>query len=142
MDESSKSVATINIANTQDDYTTEDVNRLRQRFPTIPAEDEEDYDEHNEMILNVRQKKDDMTSFSQTLNYVLVHSTKPASEAHSMVGRIMRQSNGFQAWRQLTLHYMQVDIEFNNLNFLDFAQPCNQAGTQQQNTSHDNTTSG
>eukprot|EP00971_Amphidinium_carterae_P190476 3780263-Amphidinium_carterae.1 len=48
------------------------------------------------MTLNIRKKKDDITSFSQTLNYVLVHSTKPGSEAHSMVKRIMRQSNGFE----------------------------------------------
>eukprot|EP00971_Amphidinium_carterae_P106437 2108344-Amphidinium_carterae.1 len=49
MDESSRSVDAIDIANIQDDYTTEDVNRLHLRFPAISAEDEEEYDEYNEM---------------------------------------------------------------------------------------------
>eukprot|EP00971_Amphidinium_carterae_P241342 4792126-Amphidinium_carterae.2 len=123
MDESSRLDETINIANIQSKYTTEDVNRLRQRFPTIPAEDEVDYDEYNKITLNIKIKifkRDDITSFSQTLNYRLVHSTKPGSEAPSMARRIMKQSNGF----------------------LYFAQLCNQTGTQQQNKSHDNTTSG
>eukprot|EP00971_Amphidinium_carterae_P222845 4422362-Amphidinium_carterae.1 len=105
MDESSRSVETVNIANIQDDYTTKGVNRLRQQFPTIPTKNEEYYDEYNEMTLKFRKKKDDIRSFSQTLNYVLVHSTNLGSEAHSMVRRIMKQSNGFEAWRQLTLHY-------------------------------------
>eukprot|EP00971_Amphidinium_carterae_P193608 3841622-Amphidinium_carterae.1 len=43
MDESSRSVEKISIADIQDDYTTEDVIRLRQRFPTRPPEDEDDY---------------------------------------------------------------------------------------------------
>eukprot|EP00971_Amphidinium_carterae_P036116 709730-Amphidinium_carterae.1 len=57
------------------------------------------------MTLNVRKKKnnDDIMSFNQTLNYAFVHSTKRGSEAHSVVRRIMRQSSGFDAWRQLTL---------------------------------------
>eukprot|EP00971_Amphidinium_carterae_P339970 6478075-Amphidinium_carterae.2 len=63
LDESSSSVETINIANVQDDYTIEDVNRLRQRFPTIPAENEEDYDEYNEMTLNNRKNRNDITRF-------------------------------------------------------------------------------
>eukprot|EP00971_Amphidinium_carterae_P089888 1779508-Amphidinium_carterae.7 len=72
------------------------------------------------MTLNIRRKRHDMTNFSQTLNYVLVHATKPGSEAHPRSRRIMRQSYGFEAWLQLTLHY---------------------AGQQQKN-SHDNTTHG
>eukprot|EP00971_Amphidinium_carterae_P156894 3110278-Amphidinium_carterae.1 len=75
MDKSSRSVETINIANIQDGYTRE-VNRLHLRLPCIPAEDEEEHDEYNEMTLNIRGKRDDITSFSQTLNYVLVHATK------------------------------------------------------------------
>eukprot|EP00971_Amphidinium_carterae_P059714 1181397-Amphidinium_carterae.1 len=72
MNQSSRSVESINIANIQDEYTREDVNRLHLRFLTIPAEDEEEYDQHNEMTVNIRR-------------------------------RIMRQSNGFEVWRQLTL---------------------------------------
>eukprot|EP00971_Amphidinium_carterae_P076152 1504072-Amphidinium_carterae.3 len=56
MDEFSKSVETVNIAHIQDDCTTENVNRLRQRFRTIPAENEEEYDEYNEMTMNFRKK--------------------------------------------------------------------------------------
>eukprot|EP00971_Amphidinium_carterae_P236434 4692202-Amphidinium_carterae.1 len=44
-------------------------------------------------------------NFNQTLNYVLLHSTKPGSEAHSIVRRVMRQSNGFEPRRQLQLHF-------------------------------------
>eukprot|EP00971_Amphidinium_carterae_P027123 534751-Amphidinium_carterae.1 len=105
MDKFSRSVETINIANIQYDYRTEDVNRLHHRFPATPAEKDEDYDKYHEMTLNIRRKKDDITNFSQALNYVLVHATQPGSEAHSMVRRIMRQSNGFEAWRQFTLQY-------------------------------------
>eukprot|EP00971_Amphidinium_carterae_P058708 1160894-Amphidinium_carterae.1 len=43
----------------------------------------------------------DIVSFSQTLNYVLLHATEPGSEAHSITMRVMRQSNGFESWRQL-----------------------------------------
>eukprot|EP00971_Amphidinium_carterae_P003171 62340-Amphidinium_carterae.1 len=56
------------------------------------------------MSLTIR-KKEEITSVSQTLNYVLVHATKPGSEPHSMIKRIMRTANGFEAWRQLNLHY-------------------------------------
>eukprot|EP00971_Amphidinium_carterae_P338423 6475745-Amphidinium_carterae.1 len=57
--------------------------------------------------MNMRKKKDDIASFSQTLNYVLVHSTKPGNEAHSIVRRIMRQSSGFEE-----------DTELNNVTLL------------------------
>eukprot|EP00971_Amphidinium_carterae_P277289 5503222-Amphidinium_carterae.1 len=68
-------------------------------------DEQQEFDEYNDMTLTIRRKRDEITSFPQTLNYVLAHSTKPCSEAHSMIKRIMRQSNGFEAWRQLTLHY-------------------------------------
>eukprot|EP00971_Amphidinium_carterae_P089734 1776752-Amphidinium_carterae.2 len=73
-------------------------------FPNAPTEDDE-LEEYKEILLNIGRKRDEITSFSQTLNYLLVHSTKPGSEAHSMIKRIMRQSNGFEAWRQLTMHF-------------------------------------
>eukprot|EP00971_Amphidinium_carterae_P148640 2947027-Amphidinium_carterae.1 len=58
-----------------------------------------------DMKVNIRKMKDDIVNFSQTLNYVLLHSTKPGSEAHSIIRRTMRQSNGFESWRQLQLHF-------------------------------------
>eukprot|EP00971_Amphidinium_carterae_P271620 5389686-Amphidinium_carterae.1 len=47
----------------------------------------------------------DIVSFSQTLNYVLLHATKQGSEAHPIIRRVMRQSNGFESWRQLQLQF-------------------------------------
>eukprot|EP00971_Amphidinium_carterae_P335316 6471117-Amphidinium_carterae.1 len=47
----------------------------------------------------------DIVSFSPTLNYVLLHATKAGSEAHSIIRRVMRQSNGFETWRQLQLQF-------------------------------------
>eukprot|EP00971_Amphidinium_carterae_P160320 3178206-Amphidinium_carterae.4 len=49
--------------------------------------------------------RDDIANFSQALNYVLLHATKPGSEAHSVIRQAMRQSNGFKSWRQLQLHF-------------------------------------
>eukprot|EP00971_Amphidinium_carterae_P078027 1543834-Amphidinium_carterae.1 len=39
---------------------------------------------------NIRHKRDEITNFSQTLNDVSAHSTKPGSETHSMIRKIMR----------------------------------------------------
>eukprot|EP00971_Amphidinium_carterae_P173917 3447446-Amphidinium_carterae.1 len=86
------------------DYTAEDYIKWNNKFPTAPAEDTNEYEECNEMTMNIRKRKDDIASFSQTLNYLLVHSTRPGSEAGSIVRRIMRQSSRFEACRQLTLH--------------------------------------
>eukprot|EP00971_Amphidinium_carterae_P207478 4116720-Amphidinium_carterae.1 len=47
----------------------------------------------------------DIVSFSQALNYVLLHATKQGNEAHSIVRRVMRQSNGSESWRQLQLQF-------------------------------------
>eukprot|EP00971_Amphidinium_carterae_P011437 225181-Amphidinium_carterae.2 len=106
MEESGRSIETIETKNIQDASTADDDTRLRQRFPNILTEDEQEHnDAYNNMTLTIRRKRVEITNFSQTLNYVLVHSTKPDSETPSMIGRIMRQSNGFEAWRQITLHY-------------------------------------
>eukprot|EP00971_Amphidinium_carterae_P162089 3213058-Amphidinium_carterae.2 len=40
---------------------------------------------------------------------MLLHATKPSSEAHSIIRRVMRQSNGFESWRQLQLHFAGGD---------------------------------
>eukprot|EP00971_Amphidinium_carterae_P207651 4120392-Amphidinium_carterae.1 len=104
MEESGRSVETTDVKNIQNAYTADDVARLQQRFSNIPTEDDE-LGKYNDMRLAIRRRKDKITSFSQTLNYVLVHSTKPGSETRSMIRRIMKRSNGFKVWRQLTLHY-------------------------------------
>eukprot|EP00971_Amphidinium_carterae_P135756 2689745-Amphidinium_carterae.1 len=76
------------------------------RYPIQPTEDETDeFADYVEMSLSIRKKRDEITSVSQTLKYVLVHATKPGSEPHSMIIRIMRTANGFEAWRQLSLQY-------------------------------------
>eukprot|EP00971_Amphidinium_carterae_P232121 4606404-Amphidinium_carterae.1 len=77
--------------------------------------------------LNIRKKKDDIMSSSQTLNY----SSKSGSEAHSIVRRIMRQSSAFEAWRQLMLHHAggRRAQQFSLLRTI--VQPS--AGIQQQN---------
>eukprot|EP00971_Amphidinium_carterae_P120354 2384759-Amphidinium_carterae.2 len=86
MDECTRSVETLNITIIQDDYTPDDA-----------AEGTDEHEKYTEMTANIRKKKDDILNFSQTLNYVLVHSTKTGSEAHSIVRRIMRQSSAFEA---------------------------------------------
>eukprot|EP00971_Amphidinium_carterae_P017403 343001-Amphidinium_carterae.3 len=47
----------------------------------------------------------DIVSLRQTLNYVLPHATKQGSEAHAIIRKVMRQSNGFEFWRQLQLQF-------------------------------------
>eukprot|EP00971_Amphidinium_carterae_P053069 1045230-Amphidinium_carterae.1 len=92
-DNGTSSIDVVNIFEIQDDYTSEDYIKLNNKSPAISAEDTDEYEDYNEMMMYIRKKKDDIASFSLTLNYVLVHSTK-----------LMRQSSGFEAWRQLTLH--------------------------------------
>eukprot|EP00971_Amphidinium_carterae_P124021 2456240-Amphidinium_carterae.1 len=96
MENSTKSIETVNISDMQDEYTAEDMTWLNNKSPVVPARDDtDDYEEYNEMTLIIRKKRDDIMSFSQTLNYVLVHSTKPGSEADYIVRRVMKQSSGF-----------------------------------------------
>eukprot|EP00971_Amphidinium_carterae_P079461 1572320-Amphidinium_carterae.2 len=54
----------------------------------------------------MEKKKADIAHYSQTLNYVLLHATEQGSEPHSIMRRVMRQSNGFESWRQLHLHFV------------------------------------
>eukprot|EP00971_Amphidinium_carterae_P064148 1269926-Amphidinium_carterae.1 len=105
MDKCTIFVETVSISDIQNEYTADYVTKLNNIFPSAPAEDTDEYGEYNEMTLNIRKKRDDIMSFSQTLNYMLVHSTKPGSETYSIVRQVMKQSNGFEAWRQLTLRY-------------------------------------
>eukprot|EP00971_Amphidinium_carterae_P123142 2438374-Amphidinium_carterae.1 len=52
-----------------------------------------------------KKKKADIAHFSQTLNYVILHATKQGSEPHSIMRRVIRESNGFESWRRLHLHF-------------------------------------
>eukprot|EP00971_Amphidinium_carterae_P330669 6463831-Amphidinium_carterae.5 len=65
------------------DPQSDDITRFTTRLPAAPDEDANNYDENIDLTLNIRKKRDDITNFSQTLNYVFVHSTKPESEAHA-----------------------------------------------------------
>eukprot|EP00971_Amphidinium_carterae_P125259 2481940-Amphidinium_carterae.2 len=110
MDNCTSSIDAVNI---HDDYRAEDYVKLNNKLPAVTSEDTDEYEEHNEMTMNIRKKKDDIASFSQALNYVFAHSTKPGSEAHS----IMRQSSGFEAWRHLTLHHAGGHPTSSSTNF-------------------------
>eukprot|EP00971_Amphidinium_carterae_P202215 4012545-Amphidinium_carterae.1 len=100
MDESAKSIEAIELRNIQDAYVAEDTNYRDQKYPAQPMEEEQyELAEYAELSLTIRKKREEISSVSQTLNYVLVHATKPGSEPHSMIRRIMRTANGFEAWR-------------------------------------------
>eukprot|EP00971_Amphidinium_carterae_P312915 6218539-Amphidinium_carterae.5 len=58
-----------------------------------------------DLTVTVKKMRGDIVSFSQTLNHVLLHATKPGSEAHSITRKEMRQSNGFESWRRPQLHF-------------------------------------
>eukprot|EP00971_Amphidinium_carterae_P050370 992363-Amphidinium_carterae.2 len=67
----------------------------------VALQDSEDnYDDFMDMTVNIKKMRGDIVNFSQTLNYALLHATKPSSEAHTIIKRAMRQSNGFESWRQ------------------------------------------
>eukprot|EP00971_Amphidinium_carterae_P339413 6477227-Amphidinium_carterae.1 len=50
----------------------------------------------------------DIANFSQTLNYVLPHATKPGSETHSITRRVIRKSNGFESWPNQQSPHLQL----------------------------------
>eukprot|EP00971_Amphidinium_carterae_P313663 6234156-Amphidinium_carterae.1 len=50
-----------------------------------------------------KKKKADILQFSQILNYALLHATKSGSEPHSIMRRVMRQSNGGHRAQQFSL---------------------------------------
>eukprot|EP00971_Amphidinium_carterae_P094156 1863565-Amphidinium_carterae.5 len=97
MDDSAKSIEAIGIRNIQDAYVEEDVQYIDNKYPIQPTEDEADeLEDYNDLTLSIRKKRDEITSISQTLNYVLVHATKPGSEPYSMIRRIMRTADGLE----------------------------------------------
>eukprot|EP00971_Amphidinium_carterae_P313164 6223849-Amphidinium_carterae.2 len=98
MDDGTKSVTVILLGDIQDEYTANE-----GKFSVALQEGENDYDEYMDMTINIKKMRRDIVNFSQTLNYVLLHVTKPGSEAHSVIRRVMRQSNGLESWRQLQL---------------------------------------
>eukprot|EP00971_Amphidinium_carterae_P125726 2490680-Amphidinium_carterae.1 len=72
MEESAKSMEAIDLRNIQDAYVAEDTNYRDTRYPVPPNEDDQDeFADYVEMSLNIRNKKEEITSVSQTLNYVL-----------------------------------------------------------------------
>eukprot|EP00971_Amphidinium_carterae_P173910 3447354-Amphidinium_carterae.1 len=78
MEASAKSMEAIELRNIQDAYVAEDTNYRDMRYPIQPNEDDQDeFADYIEMSLNIRKKTDEITSVSQTLNYVLVNATKP-----------------------------------------------------------------
>eukprot|EP00971_Amphidinium_carterae_P127083 2517709-Amphidinium_carterae.1 len=93
MDDCTKSVTIIVLSDIQDKYTLAEVTRMNNNYPTAPADGEDGYDDYIDLRDTIRKMRGDITSFSQTLNYVLLHATKAGSEAHSIIRRVMRQSN-------------------------------------------------
>eukprot|EP00971_Amphidinium_carterae_P233139 4627486-Amphidinium_carterae.1 len=99
MDDCTKSVTVIVLNDIQDKYVAAEVTRLNTTYPAPVAEGEDGYDNYVDL------QRGDIIRFSQILNYVLLHATKQGSEAHSIIRRVMRQSNGFEFWRQRQLQF-------------------------------------
>eukprot|EP00971_Amphidinium_carterae_P274855 5453900-Amphidinium_carterae.2 len=53
------------------------------------------YDDFMDLTVNIKKMRSDIVSFSQTLNYVLLHATKPGCEAHSITRREATEFNNF-----------------------------------------------
>eukprot|EP00971_Amphidinium_carterae_P233371 4631927-Amphidinium_carterae.1 len=105
MDECTKSVTVIQLNDIQGKYTADEVKRLHITYSNALTDGQDGYEEFMDMTVNIKKMRGDIVNFSQTLNYVLPHATKPGSEAHSITTRMMRQSNGFEFWRQPQLHF-------------------------------------
>eukprot|EP00971_Amphidinium_carterae_P303978 6040621-Amphidinium_carterae.1 len=72
MDQSAKSIDAIDLRNIQDAYVTEDVQYRDNKFHDEPTEEQADeYEEYNDLNIAIRKKKEEISSISQTLNYVL-----------------------------------------------------------------------
>eukprot|EP00971_Amphidinium_carterae_P172066 3411586-Amphidinium_carterae.1 len=80
MDDSTESVTAIVPTDIQTSYTTDMTRSLNDKFPVVLQEGEDNYDEYINMTMNILKIKDDIVNSSQTLNYVLLHSTEPGSE--------------------------------------------------------------
>eukprot|EP00971_Amphidinium_carterae_P244545 4855670-Amphidinium_carterae.2 len=89
----------------QRDAVADDLRRFNAKYPQPINYGEDHYEDYIDRWEAMEKKKSDIAHFSQTLNYVLLHATKQGSEPHSIMMRVMRQSNGFESWRQLHLHF-------------------------------------
>eukprot|EP00971_Amphidinium_carterae_P062518 1237589-Amphidinium_carterae.1 len=76
MDECTKSVTVILLNDIQDKYTADEVKRLTTTYPNPVAEGEDGHEDYIDMTINIKKMRGDIVSFSQTLNYVLLHATK------------------------------------------------------------------
>eukprot|EP00971_Amphidinium_carterae_P215146 4270273-Amphidinium_carterae.1 len=105
MEDRTRSQIPMVMSTMQRDAIANDLQGFNARYPPAIHHGEDGYDEYMDRWEAVEKKKADILHFSQTLNYVLFHATKPGSEPHSIMRRVMRQSNGFESWRQLHLHF-------------------------------------
>eukprot|EP00971_Amphidinium_carterae_P287985 5716742-Amphidinium_carterae.2 len=64
-----KSIDMVNITDIQDDSTADDLAKLNTKVPIVQTCDTHEFKEYTEMRLNIRNEKNDIMSFSQTLNY-------------------------------------------------------------------------
>eukprot|EP00971_Amphidinium_carterae_P023830 469794-Amphidinium_carterae.1 len=106
MDDCTKFVTVIQLGDIQDKYTADEVRMFNTTYPVALQDSEDGYDVFMDMTVNIKKMRGDIVNFSQTLNYVQLHATKPGSGAHSIIRRVMRQSNGFESWRQLQLDFV------------------------------------
>eukprot|EP00971_Amphidinium_carterae_P165773 3285835-Amphidinium_carterae.1 len=70
INKNTKSIETVNIPDMQDESIARDVIKLNIKFPQRPDRDDNDAnDEYNDLQVTIKKKRDDIMSFSQTLNY-------------------------------------------------------------------------
>eukprot|EP00971_Amphidinium_carterae_P129995 2574835-Amphidinium_carterae.1 len=93
MDDSCKSPTPMVIATMQRDAFAADLQAYHARYPNPIRHGEDGYEEYMDGWDAMERKKNDILQHSQTLNYVLLHATKQGSEPHSIMRRVMRQSN-------------------------------------------------
>eukprot|EP00971_Amphidinium_carterae_P316057 6282268-Amphidinium_carterae.1 len=93
MDDSCKSTIPMVIATMQRDAVAADLQSYHARYPNAIRHGEDGYDEYMDRWDSMERKKNDILQHSHTLNYVLLHATKQGLEPHSIMRRVMRQSN-------------------------------------------------
>eukprot|EP00971_Amphidinium_carterae_P223060 4426256-Amphidinium_carterae.1 len=66
MDNCTNSIDVVHISDIQDNYTAEDYIKLNNKFPAVPAEDTDEYEEYNEMrMISERRKTTLLASIRQ-----------------------------------------------------------------------------
>eukprot|EP00971_Amphidinium_carterae_P146148 2896659-Amphidinium_carterae.1 len=91
MDDCTKSVTVIILKDIQAKYVSDEETRRTTTYHNPVVEGENGYDDYMDMTVNIKKMRGDVVSFSQTLKSVLLHATKPGSEAHSIIKTVMRQ---------------------------------------------------